>query len=186
MLLNKWWALLAICLSLFSFCSCYAQNKVTFNQPIVKGAKQTYQVKTAFNKKKIVQNVNSRFNNVENHLPPNTVIPEPEDQVINKLQMDRIFHEIFNDERLQQLVSDTKYMQIIFKTDIQGNILDVNFYIEETSSLTAHEIETMERRFKNELTVKINSKRFVGYTYIPVTRFVVFDRLLKNTNDVIK
>jgi hypothetical protein len=66
------------------------------------------------------------------------------------------------------------------------DILDMDFSFKETSSLTAQEIETLESRFKKELTVKINPKRFVGYTYIPVTRAVFFDRLLKNTNDVIK
>jgi hypothetical protein len=114
--------LLVILLSLFSFCSCYAQKKITFDQPIVKGAKQTYQVKKSLFNTKIIQNINGHFYTIENHLPPNIIIPEPEDQILDKVKMNKICHEAFNDERLRQLVNDTKYMQVMFKTDLQGYI----------------------------------------------------------------
>jgi hypothetical protein len=175
-----------IFLILLSFCSCYAQRKVTFNQPIVKGAKQIYQVKKSLFNTKFIQNINGRFYNVENPVQYNARAPEPEDKIVDVMKMAAICHEIFNDERLRQLTEDTDHIQIVFKTDLQGNILDMIFSFKETSSLTAQEVETMESRFKKELNVKINPKRFVGYIYIPVSKLVVFDRLLKNMPNAVQ
>ena len=158
----------------------FAQTKTTFSQPVVKGVKETYSVKNSPSMRlKQVYNLNDNLG-IKRYKIDENYIPLPTDIKIDHKAILKIFDELFNHDRLQQLADDTGNLLINFEVTHSGKILSVDYAFKPSSTLTAEEIEKIESRLKNEVAISINPKSYPNYNYITATSFVSFKSMLNN------
>jgi hypothetical protein len=167
----------------FSINICFAQDS-NFKNPIVHGSKQSYSVTKTDSHIKTIRNLNSHlYRSKASHVVSKNdhsleIIPKAADVHLDKAILSRIFYNTFSEKRLKQLANENLSILIHFYTDVKGNVLELGFTFDDSSTIMPMEIETLENQLQKEIKFDFKTNVFQDNLYVPLYYSVNFKMLV--------
>jgi len=90
------------------------------------------------------------------------------------------FIQVFGDKRLQQLLPE-RYIQMTFYVNTSGRILEIEFFLDKNTLVTAGELEALEKALKANVWFKLRPSEIKGQDFIDIASGVSYRRILDRT-----
>jgi hypothetical protein len=90
------------------------------------------------------------------------------------------FTQVFNTDRLKQLASES-FMQMHIYVNPSGKILEIMFYLKKNTSITATELEALEKTVKNNISFNLKPEETKAGEFFMISQLVKYDKFLNGT-----
>jgi hypothetical protein len=87
------------------------------------------------------------------------------------------FTNIFDGNRLKQLASES-FMQMQIYVNSSGKILEIMFYLKKDTSITATELEALEKMVKNNISFNLKPEETKAGEFFVISQLIKYSQIL--------
>jgi len=119
----------------------------------------------------VLNTKNTYYKKAHNYTNVSTVEETDRSKLLNS------FTQVFNTDRLKQLVSES-CMQMHIYVNPSGKILEIMFYLKKNTSITATELEALEKTVKSNISFNLKPEETKAGEFYIISQLVKYNQVL--------